>query len=168
MGESFVAVLMGSDSDLPRMEETFGVLRALEIPFEARILSAHRTPDATHEYVRDADRRGCAVFIAAAGMAAHLAGTVAGLTIRPVIGVPLDTGPLQGLDALLSTVQMPGGIPVACVAVGKAGARNAGYLAAQVLALEDARLAARLRADREGNAAQILEKDQQLQAQAAR
>ncbi|HDO33755.1 MAG TPA: AIR carboxylase family protein, partial [Chromatiales bacterium] len=79
MGESFVAVLMGSDSDLPRMEETFGVLRALEIPFEARILSAHRTPDATHEYVRDADRRGCAVFIAAAGMAAHLAGTVAGL-----------------------------------------------------------------------------------------
>ncbi|GBE48841.1 N5-carboxyaminoimidazole ribonucleotide mutase [bacterium BMS3Bbin12] len=168
MGESFVAVLMGSDSDLPRMEETFGVLRALEIPFEARILSAHRTPDATHEYVRDADRRGCAVFIAAAGMAAHLAGTVAGLTIRPVIGVPLDTGPLQGLDALLSTVQMPGGIPVACVAVGKAGARNAGYLAAQVLALEDARLAARLRADREGNAAQILEKDRQLQAQAAR
>lgn len=168
MDESFVAVLMGSDSDLPRMEVTFGVLRALEIPFEARILSAHRTPDATHEYVRDADRRGCAVFIAAAGMAAHLAGTVAGLTIRPVIGVPLDAGPLQGLDALLSTVQMPGGIPVACVAVGKAGARNAGYLAAQVLALEDAQLAARLRADREGNAAQVLEKDRRLQAQTAR
>jgi 5-(carboxyamino)imidazole ribonucleotide mutase len=168
MAESFVAVLMGSDSDLPRMEEALGVLRALEIPFEARILSAHRTPDATHEYVRDADRRGCAVFIAAAGMAAHLAGTVAGLTIRPVIGVPLDAGPLQGLDALLSTVQMPGGIPVACVAVGKAGARNAGYLAAQILALEDAQLAARLRADREGNAAQVLEKDRRLQSQVAR
>ncbi len=168
MAESFVAVLMGSDSDLPRVEEAFGVLRALEIPFEARILSAHRTPDATQEYVRDADRRGCAVFIAAAGMAAHLAGTVAGLTIRPVIGVPLDVGPLQGLDALLSTVQMPGGIPVACVAVGEAGARNAGYLAAQVLALADAQLATRLRADREGNAARVLEKDRRLRAQGAR
>ncbi len=168
MAESFVAVLMGSDSDLPRVEETLEVLRALEVPFEARILSAHRTPDATHEYVKDADRRGCAVFIAVAGMAAHLAGTVAGLTIRPVIGVPLDTGPLQGLDALLSTVQMPGGIPVACVAVGGAGARNAGYLAAQILALEDAQLAARLRTDREQNAAQVLEKDRRLHAQAAR
>lgn len=168
MGKAFVAVLMGSDSDLPTMEETLRVLRTLEVAYEVHILSAHRTPDATHDYVREADRRGCAAFIAAAGMAAHLAGTVAGLTVRPVIGIPLDAGPLQGLDALLSTVQMPGGIPVACVAVGKAGARNAAYLAAQCLALADSDLAERLRAEREANAARVLEKDRQLQERTAR
>jgi 5-(carboxyamino)imidazole ribonucleotide mutase len=140
------------------------VLNSLGIPFEAKITSAHRTPEATHSYVKDADARGCAAFICAAGLAAHLAGTVAGLTLKPVIGIPLDSGPLQGMDALLSTVQMPGGIPVATVAVGKAGAKNAGYLAAQILALSDPDLAARIRVDRERNADEVKEKDAKLQA----
>ncbi|WP_428623194.1 5-(carboxyamino)imidazole ribonucleotide mutase [Sedimenticola sp.] len=164
MSKPFVAVLMGSDSDLPVLQSTMDVLKSLGIPFEAKITSAHRTPDATHRYVKDADDRGCAAFICAAGLAAHLAGTVAGLTLKPVIGIPLDAGPLQGMDALLSTVQMPGGIPVATVAVGKAGAKNAGYLAAQILALSDADLAARIRADREANAAEVIKKDTKLQA----
>lgn len=164
MSKPFVAVLMGSDSDLPVLQSTMDVLKSLDIPFEAKITSAHRTPDATHAYVKDADARGCAAFICAAGLAAHLAGTVAGLTLKPVIGIPLDAGPLQGMDALLSTVQMPGGIPVATVAVGKAGAKNAGYLAAQILALSDSELAARIKADREKNAAGVREKDAKLQA----
>ncbi len=159
----FVAVLMGSDSDLPVMEATLEVLRGLQIPYEVRITSAHRTPAATHDYVCDAEQRGCGVFIAAAGLAAHLAGAVAALTVRPVIGVPLDAGPLQGMDALLSTVQMPGGIPVACVAVGKAGARNAAWLAAQVLALGDEALVERLRQARLDNAAAVMAKNQELQ-----
>ena len=164
MSKPFVAVLMGSDSDLPVLQSTMDVLKSLDIPFEAKITSAHRTPDATHAYVKDADARGCAAFICAAGLAAHLAGTVAGLTLKPVIGIPLDAGPLQGMDALLSTVQMPGGIPVATVAVGKAGAKNAGYLAAQIMALSDAELAERIRKDREANAAGVKEKDAKLQA----
>lgn len=164
MSKPFVAVLMGSDSDLPVLQSTMDVLNSLGIPFEAKITSAHRTPDVTHAYVKDADARGCAAFICAAGLAAHLAGAVAGLTLKPVIGIPLDAGPLQGMDALLSTVQMPGGIPVATVAVGKPGAKNAGYLAAQILALSDPDLAARIRADREANAAGVIEKDAKLQA----
>ena len=164
MSKPFVAVLMGSDSDLPVMEATLSVLRELDIPHEVRITSAHRTPAATHDYVTDAERRGCGVFIAAAGLAAHLAGAVSALTIRPVIGVPLDAGPLQGMDALLSTVQMPGGIPVACVAVGKAGAKNAAWLAAQILALNDPALAERLRQARLDNAAAVMAKNQELQA----
>src|SRR5210317_2547026 len=143
MSDTFVAVLMGSDSDLPVMEATFDVLRRLCVPFEAKVTSAHRTPAATHAYVKDADERGCGVFVAAAGMAAHLAGTVAGLTLKPVIGVPMPGGIMDGLDALLSTVQMPGGVPVASVAVGKAGAKNAGYLAAQILATADPALGER-------------------------
>ncbi|TVO76923.1 5-(carboxyamino)imidazole ribonucleotide mutase [Sedimenticola selenatireducens] len=164
MSKPFVAVLMGSDSDLPVLQSTMDVLKSLDIPFEAKITSAHRTPDVTHSYVKDADSRGCAAFICAAGLAAHLAGTVAGLTLKPVIGIPLDAGPLQGMDALLSTVQMPGGIPVATVAVGKAGAKNAGYLAAQILALSDPELATRIKTDREANAASVIEKDAKLQA----
>jgi len=167
MSKPFVAVLMGSDSDLPVLQSTIEVLKSLQIPCEVKITSAHRTPDATHAYVKDADARGCAVFIAAAGLAAHLAGTVAGLTLKPVIGIPLDAGPLQGMDSLLSTVQMPGGIPVATVAIGKAGAKNAGYLAAQILALSDAELAARVRADRERNSAEVKAKDAKLQAELA-
>lgn len=159
----FVTVLMGSDSDLPVMQTTLDVLSSLEIPFEVKITSAHRTPQATHAYVEDADNRGCAVFIAAAGLAAHLAGTVAGLTLKPVIGVPLDAGPLQGMDSLLSTVQMPGGIPVACVAIGKAGAKNAAYLAAQILAVGDSELAERVKKDRKTNAEAVLSKDLALQ-----
>jgi len=159
----FVAVLMGSDSDLSTVQATLDVLSKLEIPHEVKITSAHRTPAATHAYVKDADRRGCALFIAAAGLAAHLAGTVAGLTLKPVIGIPLDAGPLQGMDSLLSTVQMPGRIPVATVAIGKAGAKNAGYLAAQILALGDADLAERIRLEREENARAVQTKDAELQ-----
>ncbi len=133
----FVAVLMGSESDASTMGITFKELKALKIPFEARILSAHRTPEDTVNYVKDADQRGCAVFIAAAGLAAHLAGTVAAHTIKPVIGVPMPSGYLQGLDALLSTVQMPGGVPVASMGIGETGAKNAAILAAQIIALHD-------------------------------
>ncbi len=164
MGQPFVAVLMGSDSDLPVLEACFGVLKSLQIPFEARITSAHRTPEVTHQYVVDADQRGCAVFIAAAGMAAHLAGAVAANTVKPVIGVPINAS-LDGLDALLSTVQMPGGIPVASVAIGKAGAKNAAYLAAQILALADADLAERLRQDRAENSRAVQDKNAALQEQ---
>jgi 5-(carboxyamino)imidazole ribonucleotide mutase len=164
MSKPFIAVLMGSDSDLPVLQSTMDVLKSLEIPFEVKITSAHRTPAATHAYVKDADSRGCLVFICAAGLAAHLAGAVAGLTLKPVIGVPLDAGPLQGMDSLLSTVQMPGGIPVATVAVGKPGAKNAAYLAAQILALSDLELAARIRAEREANAVAVQAKDAELQA----
>jgi 5-(carboxyamino)imidazole ribonucleotide mutase len=161
---SFIAVLMGSDSDLPLMQATIDTLKSLKISYEVKITSAHRTPATTHAYVKDAEQRGCAVFIAAAGMAAHLAGTVAGLTLKPVIGVPIDAGPLQGMDALLSTVQMPAGIPVACVAIGKAGAKNAAYLAAQILATSDAELAKRLLAERAAQSDAVIAKDRDLQA----
>lgn len=167
MSQPFVAVLMGSDSDLPVLQSTFDVLKSLGVPFEAKITSAHRTPKATHEYVTDADTRGCAIFICAAGLAAHLAGAVSAATLKPVIGIPLDAGPLQGMDALLSTVQMPGGIPVATVAVGKAGAKNAAYLAAQILALSDPELAQRIRTERENNAQDVIAKDKKLQADLA-
>lgn len=161
MGNSgkFIAVLMGSDSDLPVMQATVEVLREFGVDYELRVLSAHRTPDETRAYVRDAESRGCAVFVAGAGMAAHLAGAVAAGTTRPVIGVPIDAGPLSGFDALLSTVQMPGGIPVATVAIGKAGARNAGYLAAQILALSDGDLAERVAKERRKQAQAVIAKD---------
>ena len=165
MNKPFVAILMGSDSDLPTMQTTIDVLTKLDIPCEVKITSAHRTPDATHDYVTDADARGCNTFIAAAGLAAHLAGVVASLTLKPVIGVPMDGGPLKGQDALLSTVMMPGGIPVATVAIGKAGAKNAAYLAAQILATSDADLAERIKAERAANAADVIAKDAALQLQ---
>ena len=161
--ESFVAILMGSDSDLPIMQSTLDILDKFSIRYEVKITSAHRTPATTHAYVKDAEVRGVAVFIAAAGLAAHLAGTVAGLTIRPVIGVPMDAGPLNGMDALLSTVQMPGGIPVASMAIGKAGAKNAAYLAAQILALSEPQLVDKISAEREANAREIQAKDNKLQ-----
>ena len=163
MSQPFVAVLMGSKSDLEVMRTTYAVLDNLGVAWESKITSAHRTPEATHRYVKDAEQRGCVVFIAAAGLAAHLAGAVAGLTTKPVIGVPLDGGPLNGSDALLSTVQMPGGIPVACVAIGKAGAKNAGYLAAQILALADKNLAARVAAERKQTAEAVIAADDALQ-----
>lgn len=159
---TFVAILMGSKSDLPVMEKTFDVLKGLGIPFEVKITSAHRTPAATHDYVMDAESRGCRVFICAAGLAAHLAGAVAGLTTRPVIGVPMN-GALDGLDALLSTVQMPGGIPVATLAIGSPGAKNAGYLAAQILGVSDDAIADRVRADRQANAEAVMAADKELQ-----
>ncbi|MBI5450404.1 MAG: 5-(carboxyamino)imidazole ribonucleotide mutase [Gammaproteobacteria bacterium] len=165
MSTPFVAILMGSDSDLPTMKTTIDTLKALGIRSEVRISSAHRTPVQTHDYVVDADARGCQVFIAAAGLAAHLAGAVAANTVKPVIGVPLDAGPLQGMDALLSTVMMPGGIPVATVAVGKAGAKNAAYLAAQIIALSDPALAQRLLDERETTARDIAAKNAAVQQQ---
>ena len=163
MKQPFVAILMGSDSDLPVVKSTMTVLETLGVPFEVKITSAHRTPEATHDYVTNAEQRGCKVFIAAAGLAAHLAGVVAGITLNPVIGIPMDAGPLDGLDALLSTVMMPGGVPVATVAIGKAGAKNAGYLAAQILSVADDDLAKRIRAERAENAAAVIAKDEKLQ-----
>ena len=159
----WVAVLMGSQSDWPTMQACTEALGELGVEFEVRVTSAHRTPAATAQYVSDAASRGCGVFICAAGLAAHLAGAVAAHTTRPVIGVPMDGGPLNGEDALLSTVMMPGGVPVATVAIGKAGARNAGYLAAQILAVADEDLAARVDADRAANAAKVAAQNQAVQ-----
>lgn len=166
MNQPFVAILMGSDSDFPQVEPAVDTLRKLGIAVEVKVTSAHRTPEITHAYVKDADQRGCSVFICAAGMAAHLAGAVSANTVKPVIGIPIDVT-LNGLDALLSTVMMPGGIPVATVAIGKAGAKNAGYLAAQMMALADPALAQRLKDDRADNARQVQEKDAALQARLA-
>ncbi|OUS27358.1 5-(carboxyamino)imidazole ribonucleotide mutase [Gammaproteobacteria bacterium 45_16_T64] len=163
MSKPFVAILMGSDSDLPTVQAAVDILKKLQIPTEVKITSAHRTPVVTHEYVTDADKRGCSVFICAAGMAAHLAGAVAATTLKPVIGIPIDSGPLDGLDALLSTVQMPGGIPVATVAIGKAGAKNAGYLAAQMMSLSDPELAQRVVDERAESAKAVIAKDAALQ-----
>ena len=162
MTKAFVAVLMGSDSDLAVMENTFKVLKQLAIPFEAKITSAHRTPEITHAYVKDADQRGCAVFICAAGMAAHLAGAVSANTLKPVIGVPINAS-LDGLDALLSTVQMPPGIPVGTVAVGSAGAKNAAYLAAQIIGVSDPAVHQRLIDNRKNNSEDVKAKDADLQ-----
>jgi len=163
MSKPFVAILMGSDSDLPVMQNTFDILKSFNITFEVKVTSAHRTPEATHNYVTDAESRGCKIFICAAGLAAHLAGAVAGITTRAVIGVPIDAGPLKGQDALLSTVMMPAGVPVATVAIGKAGAKNAGYLAAQMLAVADDELAIAVKADRKANADIVIAKDKALQ-----
>jgi 5-(carboxyamino)imidazole ribonucleotide mutase len=146
------------------MGEAAKVLREFEIPFEIHVSSAHRTPDRVIRFARDAEKRGFRVLIAGAGGAAHLAGVTAAHTLLPVIGVPMEGGTLHGLDALLSTVQMPGGIPVATVAIGKPGARNAGLLAVQILALTDPGLRRGLLASRRRMSAQIAEKDRQLQA----
>lgn len=167
MTTPFVAILMGSDSDLPVMEASFDVLDKMKLPFEAQVLSAHRTPVQAKEYVKDAEARGCKVFIAAAGMAAHLAGAVAANTVKPVIGVPLNAS-LDGMDSLLSTVQMPPGIPVGSVAIGKAGAKNAAYLAAQIVALVDPELAQRVQQERSDNTDAVLAKNAALQEQLAK
>lgn len=161
-----VAVVMGSDSDWPVMQETTARLEELKVPFTARVISAHRTPDTAARFARDAEKAGLKVLIAAAGGAAHLAGVMASWTVLPVIGVPLRGWALDGLDALLSTVQMPGGVPVATVAVGKAGARNAALLAAQILSLSDRRLASRLRAHRDRMKAAVSAKDQAIRRRA--
>ncbi|MCY4144503.1 MAG: 5-(carboxyamino)imidazole ribonucleotide mutase [Gammaproteobacteria bacterium] len=160
---SWVAVLMGSKSDWPTMQSTTEVLSDFGVEYEAKVTSAHRTPSQTAEYVSDAVERGCEVFICAAGLAAHLAGAVAAKTTKPVIGVPMDGGPLSGFDALLSTVQMPGGVPVATVAIGKAGAKNAAYLAVQVLALSNSALAERLAEDRAESVRNVEEQNQAIQ-----
>ena len=165
---AFVAILMGSDSDLPLVENTLNVLKSFDIAYEVKVASAHRTPDVVATYVADAERRGCQVFICAAGLAAHLAGAVAARTLRPVIGIPVDGGPLHGVDALYSTVMMPGGIPVATVAVGKAGARNAGYLAAQIMAVADPSLFEKVKAEREQAARAVIARDEALAAKLAK
>jgi phosphoribosylamine--glycine ligase len=144
MSEIPVLILMGSDSDAPVMQGAVDLLGELQIVCEMTVASAHRSPERVMRLVRDAPRRGVKVFIIGAGAAAHLAGVVAAHTTLPVIGVPIDSSALKGLDALLSTVQMPPGVPVATVSIGKPGATNAGVLAAQILALGDANLAARL------------------------
>ena len=162
MSKPFVAILMGSDSDLPVMESCIETLQKFDIPLEVKIASAHRTPEATHSFFKEADKRGCAAFICAAGMAAHLAGAVAANTLRPVIGVPIATS-MDGLDSLLSTVQMPGGIPVATVAIGKAGAKNAAYLAIQIIAVSNTKLHEALINEREANAQAVIAKDAALQ-----
>ncbi len=163
MNKAFVAILMGSESDLPVMQGASDVLTSLGVTCEMKITSAHRTPAATQQYLADAESRGCEVFIAGAGLAAHLAGAVAAHSLKPVIGVPIDSGPMQGMDSLLSTVQMPAGIPVGTVAIGKTGAKNAGYLAAQILALKDPDLAARVKAERQQKADNVQAQDKALQ-----
>ncbi len=150
MNSPLVGILMGSESDREVMDGARQVLEELGVACEVAVMSAHRNPDTVASYAASAASRGIRVLIAGAGMAAHLAGAVASRTVLPVIGVPLASGPLGGLDALLSTVQMPKGIPVATVAIGSHGARNAGYLAAQIVATGDPDLAGRLRALREG------------------
>jgi len=157
-----VLIVMGSDSDIPVMEEAEKVLKEFGVPCEMRISSAHRCPHRTATLAAEAAGRGIRVIIAGAGMAAHLAGVIAAETILPVIGVPIGGGALNGVDALYSTVQMPGGIPVATVAIGKAGAKNAGILAVQMLALADEALAGRLRDYKESMAREVEEKDEVL------
>ncbi len=159
-----VGILMGSDSDLPVMEEAANVLKAFNVPYEITVSSAHRTPKRTLEYARSAESRGIKVIIAGAGSAAHLAGFLAAETTLPVIGIPIDSSPLKGLDSLLSTVQMPGGVPVASMAIGKAGAKNAGIFAVQILATGDASLREALKRHREEMASQVEEKAKKLKA----
>ncbi len=140
-----VGIVMGSDSDLPVMEEAEKVLNQFHVPYEITLSSAHRSPNRTQRYAKSAEERGLEVIIVGAGAAAHLAGVIASKTTLPVIGVPIDASPLKGMDSLLSTVQMPGGIPVATMAIGKAGARNAAILAIQILALKSPQLRVALR-----------------------
>ncbi len=158
-----VLVVMGSDSDWPIMQETVRTLNALGVSSEARVLSAHRTPNEAAELAAGAAGRGVRVIIASAGMAAHLAGVLAAHTVLPVIGVPQKGGALDGLDALLSMAQMPGGVPVATVALGKAGAVNAAILAAQMLALSDPALQKRLEEHKAAMRRKTLEADQRIQ-----
>lgn len=157
-----VLVLMGSASDRPYMDPALALLAELGVAVRGHVTSAHRTPDRTRELVLQAEAEGCSVFICAAGMAAHLAGAVAALTVRPVLGVPLPGGVLDGVDALLSTVQMPAGVPVATFAVGGAGAKNAAYCAAEIVALRRAEVAEALRRHRQRGREKVLQADAEL------
>jgi 5-(carboxyamino)imidazole ribonucleotide mutase len=159
---TLVGVIMGSKSDWETMKYTCEVLDQLEVAYEKKVVSAHRTPDLMFTYAEEARNRGLKVIIAGAGGAAHLPGMVAAKTTLPVIGVPVQTQALKGIDSLLSIVQMPGGVPVATVAIGKAGAVNAGLLAAQIIATEDQDLAGRLEARREATKLEVLESSDQL------
>ncbi len=167
MNDARVAVLMGSISDYEIMAAALRVLAELEITYEVRVLSAHRSPDAVAAYAAEAAERGIRLIIAGAGGAAHLAGVLAAHTRLPVIGVPLVASSLGGLDALLATVQMPGGVPVATVGVGKSGAVNAAHLAARILALNDGATASRVDANREGQSTKVDKMQQELEARLA-
>ncbi|HUA01905.1 MAG TPA: 5-(carboxyamino)imidazole ribonucleotide mutase [Candidatus Aquilonibacter sp.] len=164
-GKVAVGIVMGSDSDFPMMSECAKTLEKFGIPYELEVLSAHRTPARAHEYATTALGRGLKIIVAAAGAAAHLAGVMAANTTLPVIGVPMATSTLNGLDALLSTVQMPGGIPVATMAIDKAGAANAAIFAAEILALSDPEIARRLVAHKEDLERGVAEKNARLQKQ---
>jgi 5-(carboxyamino)imidazole ribonucleotide mutase len=165
--QALVGILIGSDTDYPVMSEAGNVLEKFGIAYEIEVVSAHRTPARAHEYATSAASRGLKVLIAAAGVAAHLAGVIAANTTLPVIGVPMAAGGLNGLDALLATVQMPGGIPVATMAIGKAGAVNAAIFAAEILGTSDAGIARKLVAHKEDLARAVVEKNQRLQEQLA-
>ena len=151
----FVSIVMGSKSDYEVMKECAKTLESFSVPYELIISSAHRSPERTKNYIKTAEEKGARVFIAAAGMAAHLAGALAATTTKPVIGVPMKGGAMDGMDAMLSTVQMPAGMPVATLALGKAGAVNAAYLAMQILALDDTELATKLYEDRIAKAKKV-------------
>jgi len=165
MSTNQVAVVMGSDSDLPVVSETIRLLGEFGIDCEVRVLSAHRTPDEVHIFATEAESRGIAVIIAAAGGAAHLAGVVASRTTLPVIGIPMESAALRGMDSLLSTVQMPAGVPVATVAIGRAGAVNAAVLALQILALSDDRLKTKLRKYKTALVKKVQAKDEKVRKQ---
>jgi phosphoribosylaminoimidazole carboxylase PurE protein len=158
-----VGIIMGSDSDLPVMQEAVKVLRQFDVAFEIGVYSAHRSPHRTQDYVKSARERGLKVIIAGAGSAAHLAGVTAAETTLPVIGVPIDSSPLSGLDSLLSTVQMPPGVPVATMGVGKSGATNAGMFAVQILALGDEKLTKKLAEYKEQLEKSVAEKSKKVQ-----
>jgi phosphoribosylaminoimidazole carboxylase PurE protein len=162
-----VLIIMGSDSDLPVMQECANLLRDFSIPYSITVASAHRTPQRTMKLIRDAEKKGVEVIIAGAGMAAHLPGVIASHTVLPVIGVPLDSSSLNGMDALLSIVQMPPGIPVATVTVGKAGAKNAAILAAQIMARKEPALTARLNEHRKKMAKEVEEKAKKIEGRKA-
>jgi 5-(carboxyamino)imidazole ribonucleotide mutase len=163
MSSAKVALLMGSKSDLPKLQNTVDTFKDFGVEAEVRVMSAHRTPDVVAEFASSAAERGIKIIICAAGGAAHLGGVVAAHTNLPVIGIPVPGGPLQGLDALLATVQMPGGIPVASVAVGMGGAKNAALFAIQILALSDAGLAGKLKDFRVAQAEQVQAADNEVQ-----
>jgi 5-(carboxyamino)imidazole ribonucleotide mutase len=167
MDNAKVLILMGSDSDLPVMEESARILKEFGIAYAMHVSSAHRSPKRTAELAGGAEERGVQVVIAAAGMAAHLAGVVAAETTLPVIGVPIGGGSLNGIDALYAMVQMPGGIPVATMAIGKAGAKNAGLLAVQMLSLADPKLRVQLKEYRRQMADDVAAKDEALQGRLA-
>jgi phosphoribosylaminoimidazole carboxylase PurE protein len=158
-----VGIVMGSDSDLPVMEESQGILDQFGVSYEVTLSSAHRSPDRTIRYAKSAEERGIEVIIVGAGAAAHLAGVIASETILPVIGIPIDSSPLKGMDSLLATVQMPGGVPVATMAIGRAGARNAAILAVQILALKFPQLKEALKGYKERLVREVEEKAKAVQ-----
>jgi phosphoribosylaminoimidazole carboxylase PurE protein len=162
MADAKIAVVLGSDSDLPVMEEGLKVLKDFNTLFDLKIMSAHRSPELVHDFARNAEKKGIKVIIAAAGGAAHLAGVIASMTRLPVIGVPMETSSLNGMDSLFSTVQMPYGVPVATMAIGKSGARNASIFALQILALGDKKIAGELNAFKKRLEADVIAKNKRL------